>query len=205
MGFVEVRRRQLGAFTRAQANAYGVSDRSLAAQWRAGRIQRLYHGVYVDFSGPVPWETRLWGAWLAYGPDAALAGETAELDRLRQLLRRGLLAQVLRDAVGGVESFLELTYLRKVERAHGLPTGARQVRVSDDHGTVYRDVEYEDYGLAVASKPTLRFGYQLVGDPCTAAAQVATVLRALGWPDLPTPCGPTCSLPPILGSAAHAN
>jgi hypothetical protein len=322
--FVELRRRQAGAFTRAQANACGVSDRSLAARCQAGRIQRLYHGVYVDFSGPVPWETRLWAAWLGYGPDAALAGETAlrrhgldgewgdvvrleiphhrrlrsqpgivlsrcrefdgrvlwsrepptvrlevavltvasrrsgpddavalvldacrqrrttpqrllaELDRLRQLPRRGLVAQVLRDAAGGVESFLELTYLRKVERAHGLPAGVRQVRVSDDHCTVYRDVEYEDYGLAVeldgraghedvrsrwrdmardnaalmAAKPTLRFGYQLVSDPCTAAAQVATVLRARGWRDLPIPCGPTCSLPPELrraGSAAHAN
>jgi hypothetical protein len=158
----------------------------------------------------------------------------AELDRLRQLPRRGLLVQILRDAVGGVESFLELTYLRKVERAHGLPVGARQVRVSDDHGTVYRDVEYEDYGLAVeldgraghenvrsrwrdmdrdnaalmAAKPTLRFGYQLVRDPCTAAAQVATVLRAHGWRGSATACGPTCSFPPTLrelGSATHAN
>jgi hypothetical protein len=321
-GFDELRRRQLGAFTRAQANAYGVSDRSLAARCRAGRIQRLHHGVYVDFSGPVPWETRLWAAWLAYGPEAALAGETAlrkygfdgdwgdvvrleiphhrrmrgqagivvtrsrdfdgrvlgsreppmvrlevavlsvasrrprpddavalvldacrqrrttpqrllaELGRLRQLPRHSLLVQVLRDAVGGVQSFLELTYLRKVERAHGLPAGSRQVRVADDHGIVFRDVEYEDYGLAVeldgraghenagsrwrdmdrdnaalmAAKPTLRFGYQLVGDPCAAAAQVATVLRARGWRDFLTPCGPTCSLPPTLrqvGSAAH--
>lgn len=307
--FEEVRRGQLGAFSRAQANALGVSDRSLAARCRAGRIQRLYRGAYVGFSGPVPWETRLWAAWLAYGPEAALAGETAlrqygfdgyrselihleiphrrrlraeagvvitrtrdfarrvlgareppvvrldiavltaasrrsrpddaaalildacrrrrttpqrllaELDRMRQMPQRGLLVQVLRDAAGGVESFLELVYLRKVERAHGLPAARRQVRVSRDGGPVYRDTEY-DYDLIVeldgrtghddvrsrwrdmsrdnaalmAAKATLRFGYQIVSDPCAAAAQVATVLRARGWSGFPKPCGPMCSL-----------
>lgn len=316
--FGEVLRAQSGAFSRAQANASGVSDRSLAARCRAGRIQRLYRGSYVGFSGPVPWETRLWAAWLAYGPEAALAGETAlrqygvdagrddvirleiphqrrlrgeagvvitrtrdfahrvlatreppmvrleiavlsvasrrsrpddaaalvldacrqrrttphrllaELDRMRQLPRHDLLVRVLHDAAGGVESFLELVYLRKVERAHRLPTARRQVRVPGDHGIVYRDTEY-DYDLVVeldgrtghddarsrwrdmardnaalmAAKPTLRFGYQIVHDPCAAATQVATVLRARGWRDLPTRCGPRCSVE--LGNAANLN
>ncbi len=324
-GFDELRRLQLGAFSRGQANAHGVSDRTLAVRCRSGLIQRLHRGVYVDFSGPVPWETRVWAAWLAYGPEAALAGETAlrrygldgewgdqvirleiphvrrvhrqagivltrcrdldgrvagsreppivrlevavltvasrrprpedaialvldacrqrrttpqrlvaELDRLQRLPRRALLIEVLRDATAGVESFLELTYLRKVERAHDLPAAVRQVRAANGRGIVYRDLEYEDYGLIVEldgraghedagsrwrdmsrdnaalmkAKPTLRFGYQLVGDPCAAAAQVARVLQALGWGDQPVPCGPTCSLLPTLaglGSAAHAN
>ncbi|RZT13388.1 putative AbiEi antitoxin of type IV toxin-antitoxin system [Kribbella sp. VKM Ac-2569] len=316
--FEEVLRRQLGAFSRAQANASGMSDRSLAARSRAGRIQRLYRGAYVHFSGPVPWETRLWAAWLAYGPEAALAGETAlrqygidraqseviqleiphrrrlrgeagvvitrtrdfadrvlgsreppmvrlevavltvasrrsrpddaaalvldvcrqrrttpqrllaELARMQQLPRHGLLVQVLRDAADGVQSFLELFYLRKVERAHGLPAARRQVRVAGEDGVVYRDTEY-DYDLIVeldgrtghedarsrwrdmtrdntalmAAKATLRFGYQIVSDPCGAAVQVATVLRARGWPGLPTACGPEC--PIGLGNAANLN
>lgn len=318
--FEELRRRQLGAFSRAQANALGLSDRSIAARCRAGRIQRLYRGAYVDFSGPVPWETRLWAAWLAYGPEAALTGETAlrqygfeldrdnvvrleiphrrrlrgeagvvitrtrdfarrvltvreppmvrlevavltvasrrsrpdqtaalvldacrqrrttphrllaELGRMQQLPQHGLIVQVVRDAADGVESFLELVYLRKVERAHGLPAARRQVRVTGDRGVVYRDAEY-DYDLIVeldgraghddvwsrwrdmtrdnaallAAKATLRFGYQIVSDPCSAAAQVATVLRAQGWPQLPIPCGPTCSVLPGLGNAANLN
>jgi hypothetical protein len=301
-----------------------VSDRTLAVRCRSGLIQRLYRGVYVDFSGPVPWETRVWAAWLAYGPEAALAGETAlrryrldgewgdqvirleipherrvrrqagivltrcrdldgrvsgsreppmvrlevavltvasrrsraedgialvldacrqrrttpqrllaELDRLRRLPRRALLVEVLEDAAEGVESFLELIYLRKIEKAHGLPAAVRQVRAENGRGTVYRDLEYVDYGLIVeldgraghedpgsrwrdmsrdnaalmTAKPTLRFGYQLVGDPCVAAAQVARVLQALGWRDRPLPCGPTCPLLPILaglGRVAHA-
>jgi hypothetical protein len=105
--FDEVRRRQSGAFTRAQANVAGVSDRSLAARLRAGRIQRLHRGVYVDFSGPVPWETRLWAAWLAYGPDAALAGETA----LRTYGIAGDWGDVIR---------LEIPHHRKVRRQLGI-------------------------------------------------------------------------------------
>lgn len=321
----EVRRRQLGAFSRQQANEYGVSDRMLAARCRSGRIQRVYRGVYVDFTGSVPWETRLWAAWLAYGPEAALGGETAlrkhglegdwggdvirleiqhhrrvrgqpgialtrsrdlarrlhgsrvpsivrlevailtvasrrprpdealalvldacrqrrttaqrlldELDQLRSLPRRELLSPVLRDARDGVESFLELTYLRKVERAHGLPAAKRQVRVSRDGVTIYRDADYQDYRLIVEldgrtghedttsrwrdmsrdnvavaeGRWTLRFGYQIVGDPCGAAAQVAAALRTQGWPGSPSPCTPTCpvtNLDPALGRIANRN
>jgi len=318
VNFDELGRWQSGAFSRAQANALGMSDRSLAERCRAGRIQRLYRGAYGAFSVPVPWETRLWAAWLAYGPEAALTGETAlrqygvdagrsdlvelevphrrrvrsapgvvitrtrdfagrllgsrepptvrlevavltvasrrskpekaaalvldvcrqrrttpqrllaELDRMRQLPRHRLLVEVLRDATGGIESFLELVYLRKVERAHGLPTARRQVRMAGDQGVVYRDNEYEydliveldgraghddagsrwrdmarDNAALIAAKATLRFGYQIVQDPCTAAAQVASVLRFRGWPGHPTPCGPRCQVE--VGNAANLN
>jgi hypothetical protein len=322
--FGEVRREQLGAFTRMQANAHGVSDRALAWRCRSGRIQRIYRGVYLDFTGPVPWETRVWAAWLAYGPDAALGDETAlrkhglkgdwaespirleiphtrrarrqpgivitrrrdldqrvlgsrdpsivrlevalltvasrrskpedaiallleacrqrrttperlldELRRLPRLPRRDLLIHGLQDASDGVESFLELVYLRRVERAHGLPTGKRQLRADRAGKPIYRDVVYEEFGVFVEldgrvghedatsrwrdmardnaalleSKLTLRFGYQLVSDPCTAAAQTATLLRLRGWSGSPKPCGPTCTLAkaPVLGNAAHTN
>ncbi|MFF0342216.1 hypothetical protein [Kribbella sp. NPDC004875] len=152
----------------------------------------------------------------------------SELDRLHRLPRRGLLAEVLRDAAEGTESFLELVYLRRVERAHGLPIARRQVRVAGERGVVYRDTEY-DYNLIVeldgraghedarsrwrdmtrdnaallADKATLRFGYQIVSDPCAAAIQVATVLRSRGWPASPTPCSPSC--PVGLGSSVHLN
>ncbi|MGW7686203.1 type IV toxin-antitoxin system AbiEi family antitoxin domain-containing protein [Kribbella sp. NPDC054772] len=263
----EVLEGQEGAFSRGQARAWGISDRSLAVRCRAGRIQRVYRGAYVDFSGPVPWETRVWAAWLAYGPEAALAGETAlrrygissdrddgvravgvrgvgvrdevvrlevphgrrvrgedgvvisrargfaqrvvesreppivrlevavltvagrratadgaaalvldvcrqrrttparllsELDRMCRLPRRGLLVQVLRDAAEGVESFLELVYLRRVERAHGLPTARRQVRVNGVRGVVYRDAEY-NYDLIVELDG--RAGHEDAGPP----------------------------------------
>jgi hypothetical protein len=295
--------------------------------------------VYVDFTGPVPWRSRVWAAWLVYGPDAALGGETAlrqygldgswdgsevhvevpharrvdrqpgvvisrrqdlavrlhqsrepptvrlevalltvasrqartdqvlaivldacrqrrttperlldELDSLCRIPRRKLLRQVLADAADGAHSFLEQTYLRRVERAHGLPPGQRQVRAGgttfapldaepglevelrpEDADTeyggsaptqvVYRDVEYVPYGViveldgraghadvgsqwrdmsrdnaaALRGKVTLRFGYQLVNEPCASAAQVGLALRGRGWVGSVLRCGSTCS------------
>ena len=75
--FVALRQRQKGAFSRAQAVAHGITDQKLTRRRRKLQIQRLYSGVYADFTGPVPWETRVWAAWLAYGPEAALTGATA--------------------------------------------------------------------------------------------------------------------------------
>ncbi|MFC9690139.1 hypothetical protein ACFTSF_16455 [Kribbella sp. NPDC056951] len=143
-----------------------------------------------------------------------------ELDRLRNLPRRRAITQVLRDANAGVESWLELVYLERVERAHGLPTASRQIVASVGGATVRRDCLYDPYGViveldgrtghadvasqwrdmardnaaAVDAMVTLRFGYQLAGDPCAAAAQVAAVLTHRGWPGHPTPCSPTCTV-----------
>ncbi|MEV6412594.1 type IV toxin-antitoxin system AbiEi family antitoxin domain-containing protein [Kribbella sp. NPDC051718] len=75
--FVELRQRQKGAFSRAQALEYGITDKVLQRRCRVRQLQRVHHGVYVDFTGPLPWETRMWAAWLACGPDAALTGKTA--------------------------------------------------------------------------------------------------------------------------------
>lgn len=102
-----------------------------------------------------------------------------------------------------------------------------------DGGSIRRDAGYEEYGLiveldgrvghedtssrwrdmtrdnvaALRAKLTLRFGHQLVGEPCAAAAQVATALHILGWPGSPIPCAPTCPVRSShaagLGSAAH--
>ncbi|HEV7628116.1 MAG TPA: type IV toxin-antitoxin system AbiEi family antitoxin domain-containing protein, partial [Streptomyces sp.] len=75
--FVELRQRQLGAFTRAQAMEHGITDRTLSGRCRRRQIQRVYAGVYLDFTGPIPWASRVWAAWLACGPDAVLTGATA--------------------------------------------------------------------------------------------------------------------------------
>jgi Transcriptional regulator, AbiEi antitoxin len=310
-GLDAIRRRQHGVFTRAQARAAGVSDGTLASWCRSGRVRRLHHGVYGDPAEAVPWKARVWAAWLALGPDAALTGETAlrwygldgdwdetrieldvprrrrlvvpdgvkvhrcrdfadrvfgsrepaivrievallaaasgqprddravsilldacrqhrttaerlaaELTGRRRLPKRALLLGVLDDAAHGVHSFLELSYARRVERAHHLPTGTRQTRARAGGRTVYRDVEYNPYGLlveldgraghadadsawrdmtrdnaaALDGKLNLRFGYQLVTDPCGAAYQVALALRLRGWTGTPTLCRPGCTV-----------
>ncbi|WP_328998790.1 type IV toxin-antitoxin system AbiEi family antitoxin domain-containing protein [Kribbella sp. NBC_00709] len=309
--FVELRRRQQGVFSRAQAVAHGIDDGVLARRCRNRQIERIHQGVYADFTGPLPWSTRVWAAWLACGPEAALTADTAlrwhglsgdwqdssirlavpqdrridrrtgiritrhqdfrswllpgrephlvrleiavltaaasrvdpdrraalvldacrqrrttpdrllaELTRLPRLRGRTALLQILTDAATGVQSFLERIYLTRVERAHGLPTGDRQVRAADGTTVNYRDVEYLPHGVIVEldgraghadasstwrdmhrdnaatlhGKTTLRFGYQLVTDPCAAAGQVGAALALRGWPGTITPCSPTCSL-----------
>lgn len=312
--FEELRLRQFGAFSRRQAIAHGITDKVLARRCRARQIQQVHIGVYVDFTGPLPWETRMWAAWLAFGPDAALTGATAlrqygvngtwgddrihlavphsrrvgrrpgvlvsrhrgfaaqlhgsrtppivrlevaalmqasadpdvsrqaallldvcrqrattperllaELDSLTRLPARQVLRQIVLDAADGVQSFLEHIYLRRVERPHRLPTAERQVRVESTDGAgrhiIYRDSEYSPYGLvveldghaghsdsksrwrdmhrdngtAMSGKLTLRFGYQLVSEPCAAAAQVATALRLRGWPGSARGCSDGCA------------
>ena len=308
--FVELRGRQEGAFTRAQAVAHGIDDCVLARRCRNRQIQRIHQGVYADFTGPLPWPTRVWAAWLACGPEAAVTGDTAlrwhglsgdwddqsihlavpqsrrmerrsgvrisrhqnfsswllggrepglvrlevavltaaarrapdrraalvldicrqrrttperlltELNQLPRLRGRAVLLQILSDAASGVQSHLEQTYLSRVERAHGLPAAVRQVRATYGTTVNYRDVEYVPYDLIVEldgrlghadatstwrdmrrdnaatlqGKTTLRFGYQLVSDPCSAAGQVGAALARRGWPGPVIPCSPTCSL-----------
>jgi hypothetical protein len=53
-------------------------------------------------------------------------------------------------AGAGIHSVLEYRYLRDVERAHGLPPSRHQVRVVIDGKTVYRDLYYDEYQVAVA-------------------------------------------------------
>jgi hypothetical protein len=145
----------------------------------------------------------------------------AELDRLPRLRGRHQLRQILSDAESGVQSFLEHIYLTRVERAHGLPTATRQLRATYGTEVNYRDAEYVPYDLiveldgraghadsrstwrdmqrdnvaALQGKTTLRFGYQLVADPCAAAAQIGAVLALRGWTGVLTPCSPTCPIP----------
>ncbi|TCC37022.1 hypothetical protein [Kribbella sindirgiensis] len=148
----------------------------------------------------------------------------AELDSLTRLPARQVLRRIVLDAADGVQSFLEQVYLRRVERAHGLPTAERQVRVesTDGFGRIvrYRDALYSPYGLvieldghaghsdsesrwrdmhrdnstAMSGDLTLRFGYQLVDEPCQAAAQVASALRLRGWTGTARSCSAGCSV-----------
>jgi hypothetical protein len=63
--------------TRAQAVAAGVTVGRIDANVKAGRWQRVYHGVYATFTGPLPRRARLWAAALKAGDGAVLSHETA--------------------------------------------------------------------------------------------------------------------------------
>ncbi|MBS2936543.1 type IV toxin-antitoxin system AbiEi family antitoxin domain-containing protein [Nocardioides sp. J2M5] len=125
----------------------------------------------------------------------------------RRIPRRAFLRDVLADLDHGTCSVLEHGYLTRVERPHGLPVAARQVRDSL-RGPLYRDVVYTDLGqvveldgrlwhdsveardadldrdldAAVSRLGTVRLGWgQVYARPCRTAARVGELLTARGW------------------------
>ena len=138
------------------------------------------------------------------------------LDGRERIARRRFLTGILDDIAAGTCSVLEHGYLVRVERAHGLPRAGRQV---PEAGTtpVYRDVDYQPYGLiveldgrlfhdstaardrdldrdhaAVTGRQTIRLGWgQVFERPCLTAERIASLLRARGWAGVPTSC-PQC-------------
>jgi hypothetical protein len=72
----------------------------------------------------------------------------------KRVRRRHLIVGVLADTAAGAASVLEIEYLRRVERAHGLPTALRQVRdvtarTGRSASVVYRDAELPDLALII--------------------------------------------------------
>lgn len=149
---------------------------------------------------------------------ARLATELARRPRVKH---RGWLLQVLQEATDGVHSVLEATYVRRVERAHGLPRADRQRRERTEDGVVYRDAPYlryrlvveldgrtghelsrdrwndQDRDLLIAGQDvmTLRLGWRhCESTPCRTAARLAQVLQARGWAGAPHPCSPGCEI-----------
>ncbi len=151
--------------------------------------------------------------WIATAVSARLTTPQRILraaDHRGRLRSRALLHQILDDVRAGVRSPLERDYLVKVERAHQLPEGRRQV---GRRGTEV-DVLYEYYGLIVEldgrightgmgrfrdmrrdnvsttdGLATLRYGkVDVFGIPCAVAEEVGTNLLLRGWAGPRTRC-----------------
>jgi hypothetical protein len=90
------------------------------------------------------WMTRALGRRLTTQP--RLRAAMALRHRLRW--RRDLTGALAADWAG-VHSGLEYRYLRDVERPHALPPGTRQALARHAGRNEYRDVLYEEYGVAV--------------------------------------------------------
>lgn len=130
---------------------------------------------------------------------------------------RAALVAALQDLRDGTTSVLERGYLTRVERAHGLPRGTRQVREDG----VCRDVVYarpgvvveldgvrdhtqaperhrdlaRDLAVAASGRVTVRLGWRQVFDEsCGSAVAMAAVLRQRGWEGRPRRCGPGCAV-----------
>lgn len=86
----------------------------------------------------------------------------AELCRHPNLRHRRWLLAVLQEAADGVQSLLESSYRRQVERAHGLPRPDRQPQERTEDGIVYRDVKYTRYSLVIELDG--RIGHELSRD-----------------------------------------
>jgi very-short-patch-repair endonuclease len=163
-------------------------------------------------------------AWLCHAVGrrrttaAMLVAAVAARKRMRW---RTELNAALADVAEGVHSLLERRYVAGVERAHGLPRAARQVRrrhpVTGGRSS-YIDNLYEEFGLCVevdgsAAHPaderwhdvrrdnantasgtaTLRFGWpDVTRHPCRSAMLVGEALRRRGWPGTLRPCSPGC-------------
>jgi hypothetical protein len=159
----------------------------------------------------------------------ALGRRLTTQDRLRDAMgmrsrlrwRRQLTEAMAADATG-VHSVLEQRYLSDVERPHSLPRGKRQAQIRRGSQTEYRDVLYEQYGVAVeldgrAAHPgdrrwpdirrdnaaaadgvmTLRYGWLDVSEhPCLVAAQVVQVLGLRGGTGFRA-CSRSCPVKPM--------
>jgi hypothetical protein len=92
---------------------------------------------------------------LAVLADAVQSGRTtvsrlvSALAGRPRLRHRALLLQILEDVQTGAYSVLEHRYLVHVERPHGLPTAARQRRVSSGKSAAFRDVDYVETATVV--------------------------------------------------------
>ena len=217
-GLTELTAEQGGAVSRSQLVGLGVTAEQIARNIALGRWQHSgLRGIYVTFTGPLPYLTRCWVALLYAGDGATLALESAAwlwklrddaptdvsvmipiarrvspqagidihlrvhlaarrhptrhppittvedtvldlvdtadrdtaavdailracqrrlttanrllvaAERRKKMRRRALLHDVLTEVKHGVQSTLERRYFRDVERAHGLPRGARNL------------------------------------------------------------------------------
>lgn len=68
---------QHGALSRQQALAAGLTDEVIDGNLAALRWQRAFPGVYVTFTGPLPYLTRVWAGLLYVGDGAMASHETA--------------------------------------------------------------------------------------------------------------------------------
>lgn len=169
-----------------------------------------------DFDEAFAWISR------AVGRRRTTAQLLAAAVAARKKMRwRAELAAALTDAADGVHSLLERRYVTGVERAHGLPRAARQVRRrhgADGTRSTYIDNLYVEYDTCVevdgnvahpadqrwrdirrdnantaSGSATLRFSWtDITQHPCQAATLVADTLRRRGWQGPLRPCSPSC-------------
>lgn len=147
-------------------------------------------------------------------------------DRLRVALEgrtirwRQLALDVVADVSAGATTPLELAFLRRVERPHGLPTAHRQRHRRAGSRVQWIDADYVEFRTRVELDgrlghvgegafrdrrrdnrstiegwDTLRYGWvEVYEESCEVAGEVGGLLTANGWRGVLRPCGLSCSL-----------
>lgn len=160
-------------------------------------------------------------AWAAQSVAKRLVTATdlsAELRRRRVHPHRRALALAFGDIDGGAQSALELSFVRRVLRAHSLPPMRQQVVDDQDGVSIRRDFEHEETGTiievdgrighegsgvardrrrdrfaATRGKITVRLGWwDVEREPCVVAADLLGILRTRGYRGPATRCGVDC-------------
>ncbi|WP_246868716.1 hypothetical protein [Saccharopolyspora sp. ASAGF58] len=133
-----------------------------------------------------------------------------QLEKRPPFRYRGVMRHALDLLTGGALSALEAEYVLKVEQAHGLPSGRRQVPFVVDGIRLWEDVTYDDHEVRLtvrldgrqfhstsriafrdrrrdnaaelANRSRLVYGWHEVHhDPCGVAVEVRRVLEREGW------------------------
>jgi hypothetical protein len=156
---------------------------------------------------------------IACGRRLTTPDRIADAARHRRRMRwRKEIEYACADVSTGCHSLLELKYLRRVERAHGLPAADRQVRAEESARHSYDDIRYRAFAVAVeldgrrfhpdpgrddvrdnsrtvAGLSVLRYDWVAVTTrPCSVAREVADALIARGWSGTPRRCGRDCTI-----------
>ena len=198
---------------------FGMQDRVL---WNLGPPRMRYEEAALDVALETADELDAIGAVAraVQSRHTSAVRMQEALARRARAPRRAFLQAVLADVARGSCSVLEQAYVTRVERPHGLPEGALQVRVASASGVIYRDVavgeqalveldgrlfhdtaeqrdrDFErDLDAAVAGQGTVRLTWgQVVDRPCSTAAKLSLVFERVGLPG-GRPCGSRCGWP----------
>lgn len=211
-----------------------LSDFDTRVLWNLSPPRDRFEEAVLDVAAEAPTPS----AALAVVADACQRRRTSPRRLSEALSRRtrtghgSWLRRILADVEGGVLSVLEASYLHRVVRSHGLPSGRRQAHERTADGSVYRDVELEQYGLLIeldgrthfedlrtrwrdmdrdllaagSTKMTIRLGWiHCEEQACRTAARLAQVLVHRGWRGSPRRCGPKCTVDVDLQSPSDWN
>lgn len=118
-------------------------------QWNFSPPRMRYDAAVLDLADRAPSDTTAVAILAdACGGRRTTAGRLARRAAMTpRLRRRSWLVAVLEDVADGTCSVLEHGYAQRVELAHGLPRGRRQVLAVSGGRRMLRDVEYRGRGL----------------------------------------------------------